>query len=112
MRLLDLILFLAFTSIFLGCYQFYFLYVTKKTFDIKVKEGYEKTWFRFCCENFDNWIWKFRLKSKFRWLYESQFFVFSFRLKGIILCLNGILIFLGLFLLEKTDYWVYFTVKL
>ena len=111
MRLLDLIMFLGFINIFLGMYQFYFLYVTKKTFDNKVKEGYDGTWFRFCCETFDNFIWKLRFKSKFRWLYESKVFVF-FRLKGIILCLIGFLIFLGLFLLEKTEYWTYVLVKL
>ena len=112
MRLLDLLLFLGFIDIFLGRYQFYFLYVTKKTFDIKVKEGYDGTWFRFCCENFDTWIWKFRFKSKFRWLYESKVFVIFFRLKGIILCLIGSAIFLALFFLEKTPYWELIITKL
>ena len=112
MRLLDLFLFVAFINILYGCYQFYFLYVTKKTFDIKVKEGYDGTWFRFCCETFDNWIWRLRFKSKFRWLYESKVFVFFFRLRGIILCLIGVLIFLGLFLIEKTDYWEFIITKL
>ena len=112
MRLLDLLLFLAFINIFLGSYQFYFLYVTKKTFNNKVKEGYEGTWFRFCCETFDNLIWRLRLKSKFRWLYESKVFVIFFRLKGIILCTIGISIFIGLFLLERTDYWSYILVEI
>ena len=112
MRLLDILMFIGFINIFIGLYQFYFLYVTKKTFDIKVKEGYDGTWFRFCCESFDNWIWRFRLKSKFRWLYEGKVFVIFFRLKGIILCLIGFGIFLALFLLNKTDYWNLITVKL
>ena len=105
MRILDILLFLGFINLFFGSYQFYFLYVTKKTFDIKVKEGYDGTWFRFCCETFDTWIWRFRFKSKFRWFYESKLFKNLFRLKGIILCLIGIAIFLILFWLKQTEYW-------
>lgn len=113
MRLLDLMLFIAFFNIFLGIYHFYFLYVTKKLFDIKVKEeGYDKTWFMFCCDRFDNALWKLRQKFKFRWFYESSLFIIFLRLKGIFSCLVGIAILILIFFLKKTEWWILITEKL
>lgn len=113
MTIKDIMIFIGTILILYGSYEFIFLYITKKRYDMAVKnEEYKGTWFQFCCDRFDTIIWKFRKKSKSRWFYESLIFKNFLRLRGFILIVLGLIILILLFYIKNTEYYNFIIQKL
>ena len=105
MTIENLMIFIGVILILYGSYEFFFLYVTKKRYDLAIEyKEFSGTWFEYCCKEIDTWIWLLRSKMKFRWFYESLIFKNFLRLRGIILILVGVIILILLFYLKTTEY--------
>lgn len=105
MTIENIMIFIGTILILYGSYEFLFLYITKKRYDIAIeRKEFSGTWFEYCCKEINTWIWKIREKMKFRWFYESLIFKNFLRLKGIILILLGVIILISLFYIKNTEY--------
>ena len=102
MSIKEVLLFFMFTLLFLGSYQFYWSFITKKAY--KLRDD--------CDKEYDTAIWKWRQKSKARWFYHSNMFKIFVMLKGISLLSLYFVLFILLFLINSSEYASWIDVKM
>lgn len=112
MSIKEVLLFFMFTLLFLGSYQFYWSFITKKAYKLRDDCDKDLDYFDFCCKEYDTAIWKWRQKSKARWFYHSNMFKIFVMLKGISLLSLYFVLFILLFLLNSSEYASWIDVKM
>ena len=113
MTIENIMIFLGVILILYGSYEFFFLYITKKRYDLAIKhKEFNGTWFEYCCKELNTWVWYIRSKMKFRWFYESLVFKNFLRLKGIILISLGVIILILFFYIKNTEYYEFIKQKI
>lgn len=102
-RLTNVFLFLIFYFLLFGIWQFIWLWLHSKGYEIN-KENNE-SFYDFMCRYYkDSVIWKIRKKLNIRWFYNSRAFKNFIRLKGIVFIIFSLAIFILFLYLKSTDY--------
>lgn len=109
--IMDIFVFFSAYMLILGVWQFLYIKIHKKGYELEKKEN--ETFFEFMCRYYeDDFFWKLRKKYGIKWLYNSKIFEKYIKLKGIILILFGLIVVFGLLLLRQTDYYVWLSIEI
>lgn len=111
MRIIDIIIFVI-TYIFIyGVWQFLFLVIHKKGYELEKLEN--ETFFDFMCRYYsDDIFWKIRKKLGYSWIYNSKIYESWIKFKGIIFIVIAIVGVVGLWLFSKSDYFIWLSIEL
>lgn len=86
-----------------GFWQFLWVIIHRKGFEMDGQEGESFPDFLFRYYE-DDVFWKLRKRFMPKWFYYSKMFLFFVKLKGVMLITSGTLIAVGIFLLSKSEY--------
>jgi hypothetical protein len=106
-RYVDLFTTLATLAILNGVFSFFYIGHLKKSFNKNHENG--DTFYDYCCRRCkDEPIWWLRKKLNMRWYYNSKAFIRISRFNSVLQVLLGIIIFIAIFLVSRTEYWELF----
>ena len=101
MRVVDIILGFATFNLLLGVWQFIYLMICKSAYETLALK--DETFFEFMSREYKWGKWRERLRI----FYNSDMFIIFQRLKGIILVLMGVLLYVIYFVVKFSDYASY-----
>lgn len=107
----QILLFLCSLCLVFGVWQFLWIVIHKKGYEMeKLKgESFPDFLFRYYAEDV---MWKLRKRFVPKWFYYSKMFLIFTKVKGVILILAGLGIAVGLFLLSKSEYVVWLQIEI
>ena len=113
----HLLVFLAGFFIGAGIYQFLWLKITQKGYELKQEERKEEglprqSFLEFCFEYYNSISWKIRKSFGIRWFYNSKLFLIYIRLRGVIIFLFGVAIIIAILLVGSSEYAPYLDISL
>lgn len=101
--ILGLLTFLSSLCLVFGFWQFLWIVIHKKGYEMEKleDESFPDFLFRYYSEDF---LWKLRKRFVPKWFYYSKMFLIFVKIKGVLLILAGLAIGIGTYLLTKSQY--------
>lgn len=104
--ILGILIFLSSLCFVFGVWQFLWIVIHKKGYELEKLEN--ETFYDFLFRYYeDDFFWKLRKRYGARWFYRSKAFLLFMKIKGVLLILSSVLIALGTFLLSESEYAVF-----
>jgi len=106
----HILIFFIVISIYYGVWQFVWLKLTRKYYGILKQDG--ESYFDFLCRWSTSPVWAIKRRLGFARFYRWKIFNTAVRIKGIFFILLGILIWVVMLLLLRTDYGFWLDLRL
>lgn len=107
----HIFVFLSSFCIVMGIWQFLWIKIHRKGYEMEKLEDESFTDFLFRYYE-DELLWKLRKRFGPKWFYYGKSFIRFTKIKGVILIVVGIAIGVAVFLVSKTEYGIFLDIEL